>query len=386
MRILLIIFLMIFSQQSFGQEMRIGLLRSLKVKQLSISQYQGGYSIYGDTIRLSDLTKVTFFPVGNGVKVVLGNGTNFTFPKILVVQDTLNSSTKVKSVSPASKLHYYRDNFEITNDNGRLRIVNLVDMNNYLGGVIESEGGGGRHIDYYKVQALMSRTYAMKNIDRHKKDGFSLCDGVHCQAYHNMLRHTPKIISAVEETQGEVIVDNRNRLISTYFAANCGGQTCDASYVWNNSIPFAESFVDTFCVHTRQARWEKTIPKVKWEQFIEREFGVNENLVGDLLYNFTQNQRKAFYIHPSLGIPLRDLRSKFKLKSTFFSTRLEGSNVIVEGRGFGHGVGLCQEGAMQMANDGYSYRQIAYFYFSHVHIIDYYRDQFFGQQANFITQ
>ena len=81
------------------------------------------------------------------------------------------------------------------------------------------------------------------------------------------------------------------------------------------------------------------------------------------MYNFDQVQRKAFFIHPSLGIPLRDLRKKFKLKSIYFSSHLDGDYIILEGRGFGHGVGLCQEGAMQMAKDGYSHSQIARFYF-----------------------
>src|SRR5690606_24628586 len=97
-------------------------------------------------------------------------------------------------------------------------------------------------------------------------------------------------------------------------------------------------------------------------------------------YEFIQDERKAFYLHPSLGIPLRDLREKFNLKSTFFSTSLVGDEIVIKGRGFGHGVGLCQEGAMNMARAGYSYEQIALFYFCNVSIIDYYRGQFFNQQ------
>ena len=99
----------------------------------------------------------------------------------------------------------------------------------------------------------------------------------------------------------------------------------------------------------------------------------------DLLFEFEQENRKAFYIHPSLGIPLRDLRKKFRLKSTYFSSRLEGNKIVLTGRGFGHGVGLCQEGAMNMAKLGYDYTQIARFYFHEVKIIDYYKNQFFDQ-------
>ena len=210
-----------------------------------------------------------------------------------------------------------------------------------------------------------------------------MCDGVHCQAYHSKLKHTPNIQKAVDETTGEVIVDSKNSLVTSYFSANCGGQTCDAAYIWNTSVPYLESFVDTFCIHTRQAKWEKRVKKSSWDAYLNKEFGLNKLGVdiGDLKYNFIQDQRKAFYIHPSLGIPLRDLRQKFNLKSTYFSTRLEGDEVVISGRGFGHGVGLCQEGAMQMALSGYSYQQIALFYFSRVSIIDYFRGNFFNQSS-----
>jgi stage II sporulation protein D len=365
---------------SFSQEMRIGLIRTLKIRTISIEAHEGSYSIYGDSTFIGKLGAAKFQLHDQGVKFQQG-GTVHVFSKVVIVQDKSNSALMVKSVTPASKVHYFRDNLEITREsNAQLGVVNLVDMNNYLAGVIESEGGGGRHVEYYKVQALMSRTYALKNEQRHRKEGFSLCDGVHCQAYHNMLRHTPKIAVAVKETSGEVLVDQQNELVTTYFSANCGGQTCDASYIWNTSVPYLETFRDTFCIHTRQSTWTKSVGKYAWKKFLEDEYGVSEKKYGDLIYNFNQSQRRAFYIHPSLGVPLRDLRKKFRLKSTYFSTHLEGENVVLSGNGFGHGVGLCQEGAMNMAKAGYSYDQIALFYFSRVRIIDYFRSQFFSQK------
>ena len=82
-----------------------------------------------------------------------------------------------------------------------------------------------------------------------------------------------------------------------------------------------------------------------------------------MAFNFTQNERKTFFIHPSFGIPLRDLRSTFKLRSTFFSCEPVGDKVLLRGKGFGHGIGLCQEGAMEMVKRGYSYKEILSFYF-----------------------
>ena len=380
MRQLLSIAILLLSISSYAQQMHVGLLRTIKVKTLTITANEGSYLVYGDTTEIGKLESVTIQYKANGVGIT-SNGAYSIYDTISIRQEQASSSVKIKSTSPSSKTHYYNDNFEITKGSGRLRIVNVVSMNNYLAGVIESEGGGGRHLEYYKVQALMSRTYALKNKSRHKKEGFDVCDGVHCQAYHNKLRYTDRIMTAVKETVGFVLVDGRNNLVTSYFSANCGGQVCDAAYVWNNSIPYVEPFVDTFCIHTRQATWETFVEKDKWKAYLRDQFGVTEEIVGDQLYNFTQDDRRAFYIHPSLGIPLRDLRMKFRLKSTYFSTHLEGDRVIISGRGFGHGVGLCQEGAMEMAKSGYDYTQIARYYFHNVQILDAKKNNYFKQEG-----
>lgn len=361
----------------FGQEMRIGLLRSIKIRNLTITTQEGSYTLYGDSTNLGTFQTANFQIHDQGVKYISGSVVH-VFKKVMLVANEGNCALKVESIAPGSKAHFYRDNIELMMEGGqRIRVVNIVDMDNYLAGVIESEGGGGQHVEYYKVQALMSRTYALKNRDRHKKEGFALCDAVHCQAYHNMLRHTPSIELAVRETSGKVMVDNTGMLVTTYFSANCGGQTCDASHVWNTSVPYLETFLDTFCIHTRQSTWTTRVGKYAWQNYLEKEFGVTEMEYGDLIYNFEQLQRKAFFIHPSLGVPLRDLRTKFSLKSTYFSSHLDGQEVVLNGRGFGHGVGLCQEGAMNMAKLGYSYEQIAHFYFNNLQIIDSSRSQFF---------
>lgn len=367
----------------FGQQMRIGVLTGYKVKRIAMQSESGSYDVFGDTTIVSSLVSGRMLELSvSGSKVVIhvGDLETFTASKVLLMPQKANSSLVLSPKVPVVKKRSYEDAFEIRVIKGMLQIVNVVDMNNYISGVVESEGGGGRHIEYYKVQALMSRTYALKNKRRHIKEGFELCDRVHCQAYHDKLKHTPSIRRAVEATSGEVIIDFNKELVTTYFAANCGGQTCDASYVWNNSVPYLSSFKDTFCIHTRQATWVKRIPKNTWSAFLRKQYGVTEAKYGKLIYNFDQKDRKAFYIHPSLGVPLRDLRKEFKLKSTYFSTHLEGDEVVLSGRGFGHGVGLCQEGAMGMANSGYSYKQIALFYFNKIRIVDYYKSQFFEQK------
>lgn len=360
-------------------------MRTVKSVQAELQVLEGSYTVFADSTAVGQLIQGEWLQMtlsAGKIKVTSTDG-SFSATIVRVIQDSAFCAFGLKSVVPASKSHSYRENIEITAEPNRLRLVNLVSMNSYLEGVIESEGGSGRHVEYYKVQALMSRTYAIQNENRHKKEGFELCDGVHCQAYHNMMKHSPLIHEAVYATTGEFIVDKENKPLTTYFHANCGGQTSDAAYVWNTSVPYCESFIDTFCIHTKQATWVKYIHKGEWSDFLQKEYGypVYDTLFGDLAFSFTQDQRKAFFIHPSFGIPLRDLREKFNLKSTFFDVSLAGDQVKIEGRGFGHGIGLCQEGAMEMAKRGYSYRQIAHFYFYGVHIVNMDRLKFFSQES-----
>ncbi len=362
--------------------MEIGLFHNKKISQVKIVPVKGDYELYGDTTFLSTIIQgeeITIRNSGNSVSAELKDSAYRGFGELKLIPKINNSSLRYTIAGAKSRL--YKDGALFKASKSLLKIINSVTMNNYLSGVIESEGGGGKHIEYYKVQALMSRTYALKNLKRHSKSGFQLCDGVHCQAYHSELRYTPTINEAVLETEGKILVDSSNKLVTTYFAANCGGETCDASFVWNTSVWYVQPFIDTFCMSTRQAKWTKKIKKTVWKSFIEKKYGVFEKDLGEWFYNFEQEQRKAFYIHPSIGIPLRDLRKEFRLKSTFFSSSLEGDYVILRGKGFGHGVGLCQEGAMGMANSGYNYDQIARFYFNGVRVLDYYKDVFFQQES-----
>ena len=228
----------------------------------------------------------------------------------------------------------------------------------------------------------MSRTYALKYKTRHQKEGFDLCDRTHCQAYHNQLRLNPIIDTAVLKTEGMVMVDQHNHLVDAYFHANCGGQTSEPDYVWNNKIPYLSTFKDTFCIYTKQATWERRIPQVEWLEYLVSNFHypVNDSVLGPMIYTFNQPDRCAFYQYPWLGIPLRDVREHFKLKSTFFNCYPEGTEVVLRGRGYGHGVGLCQEGAMKMAKFGFNYIQIALYYFPGVKVVNYQEQQYFNQK------
>lgn len=366
----------------------IGVFSAYTITKIDFSYYKGSYLIKGDSIEFGAILPNEFVSLRktSDGKVELRHGVvvKGKFDEVTLTPTDNDFALRIYPRSPALKERKYLDGFKISLGEKGLKIINHVNMDNYLAGVVESEGGGGKHLEYYKAQSVLSRTYALKHLYRHRKEGFHLCDQVHCQAYHNMLIYTPTIKEAVELTSGEFIIDTvTNQLIDGYFHANCGGQTSRSDYIWNEEVPYLQPFIDTFCVHTRQAKWEKRIPKTKWRNYLVNNFHypIQDSAYREMIYTFNQEDRKAFYLTPHLGIPLRDIRFHFRLKSTFFDCYPEGNDVVLKGRGFGHGVGLCQEGAMSMANKGIDYRQILAFYFDGIAFKNRFEMLFFDQKV-----
>lgn len=380
-----LVFLLIWTQFVLANDISIGVYRSHAVQSIDFSYVDGTYLILGDSTNFGELTPTDFVSVvksGNKVILKKAGQTLGTFGKVTLQPVYYDLSIRLRPRAPILKERIYFDAFKIIAGDKGLTIINDVSYQHYLGGVIESEGGGGRHLEYYKAQAVISRTYALMHYNRHKAEGFNLCDQVHCQVYFNRLTHTKSIATAVEETEGIYIEDSTtHRLVEAYFHANCGGQTSGTDYVWREDIHYLQPIKDTFCIHTRQATWEKKILKSEWRNYLVKTFyyPIDDSVYKELIYTFEQEDRKAFYISPHFGIPLRDIRFKFNLKSTYFSCYPEGDYVVLKGRGFGHGVGLCQEGAMSMANKGFNYKQILAFYYEGIQFKQYFEQAFFKQ-------
>lgn len=280
--------------------------------------------------------------------------------QLLVVARREHSTYRIQVHGNKPTQRLYEGDVEITASDGLLRLVNVLNLERYVGGVIEAEAGSEHTLEYYKVQAVISRTYALNNLRRHAAEGHSLCDGTHCQVYHGMPRHTDLAEAAAWMTRDVVVVDPSIRLISAVFHSNCGGQTVNAEAVWSKPEGYLVSCTDSFCVAMPNARWEKCIPKTYWEDYLD----THSTLCSD-----STGIRQMLRIDSVHAVPLVPLRQDLKLKSTAFEVRVEGEQVKLMGRGFGHGVGLCQEGAINMARQGYRYNEIIHHYYKDVHLV-----------------
>lgn len=295
------------------------------------------------------------------------------YKTVYVLSDDPDAHYAIKAVNPSAKERKYFGGLKCFSLAGALDLVSLVTMQHYLEGVIESESGNHQGKEYYKVQAIISRTYALKNKGKFLHEGFMLTDLVNCQVYLGKFYRNPKIEQAVRETENMVLVDDELQLISAMFYSNSGGQTTNSEHVWSKPVSYLRSVSDPFSQGKYNYHWTKTFDKTEFLQKIAKEYQypIKDSAALAELFNWKQDQRAKYFVDWKYHILLTDVRTDFKLKSTFFDVSLEGDKVVLNGRGFGHGVGLSQEGAMNMCDMGYSFKDVLHFYYTGVRLIDY---------------
>jgi stage II sporulation protein D len=261
-------------------------------------------------------------------------------------------------------------------------VINDIPLDNYIAGVTESEAGARSTLEFYKVQAILARTFALAHINKHVTEGFSLCDLVHCQAYYGKPRD-PNVFKAIEATKGKVVVDENLNLIIAAFHSNSGGQTANSEDVWGSRTTYLRSIVDTFSTKMPNSKWERKMLAEDWLSYLKlkHNFPVETDSGRNIALSFRQDNRKAYLECNNSKVPLKNVRQDLQLKSTFFSiSKLNNDSIVFTGRGYGHGLGMCQEGAMCMAKKGYTYMDILNFYYRNVQLIDLSKLDFFKDE------
>ena len=314
---------------------------------------------------------ISLYTERDGVRVVHGGTELGTFTKITVMGEGLNAMFRITPENRAIRARTYDDHVEISVVNNALRFINIVNIENYIAGVVQSEvrgvqvDGTPADLEFFKIQAIISRTYAMRMINKHRREGFNLCDAVHCQAYFGR-NVFPVIAEAARATTGMVIVDENNNLILASFHANSGGETKNSEDAWVSAVPYLRGILDTFSFGMPGSTWEREFTVDEWLNGLQQlGLDINDPENREKALNFTQNEREAH-----LGnVRTRDIRRQFNLRSAFFSVRNEGDTVFLDGRGFGHGVGLSQEGAARKIREGFTIEEVLQFYYRNVRLI-----------------
>ena len=287
---------------------------------------------------------------------------------VLVADNENSGNFKLKCTGKANTERVYNGNLAIRSDLGALIIVNTCNIDTYVAGVVLAEAGAGRSLEFYKAQAVIVRTYMYKHIGKHAADGFNLCDDTHCQVYNGIINNA-LIARASAETADEVIVGPDSALIISAFHSNCGGETAPSETVWLSPLPYLVKVTDPYCTSSRNSKWTRIIPMTEWDRMLIKY--IPGGVTDKSLLNFSQPGRTVSYKAGNTSIPVNEIRDFFRLRSTFFSVEITGDTVMLAGKGYGHGVGMCQEGAIEMALKGFSYTDIIKFYFPGVRLVKY---------------
>lgn len=265
----------------------------------------------------------------------------------------------------------YRDAIQVLkNPGGSLTVVNEIDVEAYLKGVLPKE----MHVDWpeeaLKAQAVASRTYALfKNIEN-KDFPFALSSDVGSQVYGGKAIEHSATNRAVERTRGEILTYN-SRIFSAYFHSSCGGKTARADYQWNvESHPSLKGVECSFCRGSRHDKWRAEYKAQAVKQLLARKGHSVSEIQALTPDEEDQSERPRFIEIRHGGGKLELSANQFRLavgpdrlKSTKFHIRRVGERFIFEGRGWGHGVGLCQYGAKRLAELGYRYPDILRYYY-----------------------
>jgi stage II sporulation protein D len=370
---ILIVSILFAANICMAQSINIAIFNDKKINSIAVNIKQGRYRIKSGNETLGEYKKGSIFHISRfGTELEIRDKRNFigNFKKIEFVSVSDEGVLNAKPINPICEAREYDDNLILSCAEKELQIINKIDMEKYIASVIEAEGGNSAPDEYYKAQAVLIRTFTIKNMYKHAEEGFNLCDGVHCQAYKGRLTQHNSILTAARSTAGKVITDNESVIIMSPFHSNCGGETCTAGQYWQKDLPYLQSVKDPFCLKSSYAVWTTTIERKTWINYINNSVSNNVNYQN---YNFTfqMPHRTKFIIINGIELNMRSIREYFHLKSAFFSVKDTGKEILITGKGYGHGIGMCQQGAMEMARVGYTWLDIIHFYFRDVQVVDY---------------
>jgi stage II sporulation protein D len=384
---LIILPLLMFALTSFfipSDTLQIRAFAHLKVNALQATINAGTYRLTGDgrfVLESKGESLLNLVLRGDSIELKQNDKLIGCFKYIKLSGDDL-AELKIRLLNPDRKPRIYQNNLSFSVSEGYIKMLNEVQLDNYIAGVTEAEAGSKSTSEFYKVQAILARTFALAHINKHVAEGFSLCDQVHCQVYYGKPKELG-IFNATEETKGKVVVDDNLNLIVAAFHSNSGGQTANSEDVWGAYTNYLRSTTDSFSFKMPNAHWERKMLADDWLTYLKLKHNcpIDNASAKAAALNFKQDHRKVFLECSNVRVPLKNVRQDLQLKSTFFSiSEIGNDSIVFRGRGYGHGLGMCQEGAMRMSKLGYKYDDILKFYYKNVQLIDMRKLTFFKDE------
>ncbi len=273
--------------------------------------------------------------------------------------------------------------------------VKQIELEEYLVGVLAGEMSPTYHLDALKAQAVAARSYILSKVADHidgkiaqEHNGAMVCtDYKHCKAWRSIDEiktgwdsrftddYETKIRNAVEQTAGEYLIYD-SKVVKAYFYAISSGRTENVSDVWEASLPYLKSVASNEDIGSDGYESMSTYPK---DLFLQKLKTIHQDIeISDTSKMITNIKRTEGGSVRTIEIGNKEfsgeqLRELFKLRSANFELSADGDKIIFKVLGYGHGVGMSQNGANVMANNGRDYIDILKHYYTGVDIVNLYK-------------
>lgn len=262
----------------------------------------------------------------------------------------------------------YRGDVILRPENGKLRVINDLPLEDYLCGVLPREMPLSFPQAALEAQAIAARTYAMYHLRHRDKYDHDVKNDTRSQVYGGLSAEYPKARKIIELTRG-MVATYEGRIFQTYFHSTCGGETIPAHWVFGGK-PFAplDGAKCGHCLTSKYYRWEKQMSRQDCVQALRSKGYSLVTPVETIMtvgWDRSRYQKSVVVNHGGgrLEIPATKFRSALKMRSTNFDLKIKDDKLSFDGGGWGHGVGLCQVGARGFAQAGMSGIQIVEHYY-----------------------
>ncbi|BAP17390.1 SpoIID/LytB domain-containing protein [cyanobacterium endosymbiont of Epithemia turgida] len=306
--------------------------------------------------KLGELTQLEAFavkPLRSGVNLDQWNSNQ------IVIEPTKNGSIWISD-------RWYRGKVRLIRQGHGITAVNLVNLEEYLYSVVGSEAYPTWPMEALKSQAVVARTYALYKSSKGENRYYDLDTTTKTQVYKGLETEFVTTHEAVNETAGQVLTHN-GKVILAAFHSSSGGHTENVEDVWSSPLPYLRGVLD----------YDQLAPVFQWRKsFSARQMGQLIGGVGAVKSLIPQRTTphgriitlKVVGTHGSKNITDDNLRKALDLKSTLFTVSANDETFQIDGRGYGHGIGLSQWGSHYLAEQGISYAQIVSHYYQNAQL------------------
>ena len=298
----------------------------------------------------------------------------------IITIGSLKFNSKNIQISPRDQIsikinnRHFRGRINIiAKPNNKFTVVNLIEVEDYIKGVLYHEISPVWPIEIIKAQAVIARTYALYQAMNSKDKEFDVTSDIYSQVYGGRTSEKYRTNIGVDSTKGEYLT-YQGQIFPAYYHATCGGKTENAANLWNIDIVPLRGVECGYCSESPHIRWDSHIPlsKIK-EDLANNGYKVGEiNDISILERNSSGRISRLKIIYSgssgdeSLVISGKDFRQALGpniIKSTNFNIKIIDSVAYFYGLGWGHGVGFCQWGGKSMAEKGFKYDKIIEYYY-----------------------